>query len=48
MSILVNTIDSRKAKELLKSCPKEVRDYVKALKKAMEKLNGEQLKTLNI
>lgn len=36
MSIQVNCIDDKKAEQELKSCPKIVRDYVKALKSALD------------
>lgn len=35
----VKTIDEYKVKELLKSCPKQVRDYVKALQGVIEAKN---------
>ena len=36
MSIQVKALDEYKAKEVLKTCPKIIRDYVKALKSAIE------------
>lgn len=36
MSIQVNCIDDKKAEQELKSCPEIVRDYVKALKSALD------------
>jgi intergrase/recombinase len=36
MSIQVKTIDEYKAIEALKTCPKIVKDYVKALKSAID------------
>ena len=37
MSIQVKALDEFKAKEVLKTCPKIIRDYVKALKSANER-----------
>jgi len=36
MSIQVKALNEFKAKEVLKTCPKIIRDYVKALKSAIE------------
>jgi len=36
MSITVKALDAYKAKKVLKTCPKIVRDYVKALQSAVE------------
>ena len=36
MSITVQTFNEEKAKEVLKTCPKIVQEYVKLLKKAIE------------
>ena len=36
MSVQVKSLDEHKAKEVLKTCPKIIKDYVKALKSAIE------------
>jgi intergrase/recombinase len=36
MSIQVRALNEYKAKEVLKTCPKIIRDYVKALKSSIE------------
>jgi len=36
MSIQVKALNEYKAKEVLKTCPKIIRDYVKALKSSIE------------
>jgi len=36
MSIQVKALNEYRAKEVLKTCPKIIRDYVKALKSAIE------------